>query len=80
MVFEYGIICRMGELRKITLNLPAELIDGVMADSGKGLTETIREALEAKRAAAAYDRMMALRGKVEFGISWQEAAGKYDDE
>lgn len=76
----YGIICCMGDLRKITLNLPAELIDGVMADSGKGLTETIREALEAKLAAAAYDRMLALKGKVEFAMSWQEAAGKYDDE
>ena len=79
MVTTYGILNRMGALRKITVNLPAELIDGVMEDSGKGLTETIREALEAKRAAAAYERMLALRGKIEFGMSWQEAAGKYDE-
>ena len=70
----------MGELRKITINLPADLVDAAMEDSGKGLTQTIREALEAMRARAAYDRMLALRGQVAFQMTWQEAAGKYDDE
>ena len=80
MVSEYGILCRMGELRKITLNLPAELIDGVMADSEKGLTETIREALETMRSAAAWKRLKKLRGTADFGMSWQDARGKFDDE
>ena len=70
----------MGELRKITVNLPAELIDGVMADSDKGLTETIREALETKRSAAAWERLRKLRGSIDFGMSWQDARGKFDDE
>jgi hypothetical protein len=76
----YGISDRMGELRKITVNLPADLIDGVMEDSGKGLTESIREALEAQRNAIAWQRLRALRGKIEFGMTWQEAAGKYDED
>ena len=80
MASKYGIMIRMGELRKVTVNLPAELIDGVMEDSGKGLTETIREALEAKRNTAAWHRLRKLRGKIDFGMTWQEARGKFDKE
>lgn len=70
----------MGEMRKITVNLPAELIDGVLADSDKGLTETIREALEKALSAQAWARLRKLRGTADFGITWQEARGKFDDE
>jgi hypothetical protein len=65
----------MGEMRKITVYLPADLVEWAENESG-GLTETIRKGLEA---AMANDRMLALRGKVEFAMTWQEAAGKYDD-
>ena len=70
----------MSALRKITVNLPADLLDGAMAQSGKGLTETIRDALEFKRSAAAWERMRQMRGKVDFGATWQQLAGKHDDE
>lgn len=61
------------EMRKITVNLPAALLEGL--EEG-GLTETIREALEAHRRKALFAKLEARRGKVDFGMSWQEM--KYD--
>ena len=74
------MISPMSSMRRVTVRLPAKLIQDAMDHSGKGPTDTIREALEEKLTTAAYDRMLALRGKIKFGMSWQEAAGKYDDD
>lgn len=70
----------MSALRKVTLNLPSDLLDGAMKDSGKGLTETIREALEARRRERALSRLLALKGKSRITESWEELRGKYDEE
>lgn len=69
----------MEALRKITVNLPATLLDDNMRRTGKGLTETLREALEAQARTVAWDDLLALRGKVKFGATWQELAGKYEE-
>ena len=57
----------MTALRKITVHLPAELIDGAQAATGAGITETVRQGLEKLRREQFYRRMEALRGKVDFG-------------
>lgn len=66
----------MGEMRKVTINLPAELVEASLDVSGKGLTETIREALAAQNHAWACQRLLELRGKVTFGASYEELADK----
>lgn len=63
------------EMRKITVNLPASLLQGV---GESNLTETIREALELYRRKALFAKLEAVRGKVDFGMTWQEM--KYDRE
>ncbi|MGV9007248.1 MAG: hypothetical protein ACOH1H_10985 [Brevundimonas sp.] len=57
----------MTALRKITVHLPSELIDGAQAATGAGITETVRQGLEKLRREQFYRRMEALRGKVDFG-------------
>ena len=57
----------MTALRKITVHLPSDLIDGAQAATGAGVTETVRQGLEKLRREQFYRQMKALRGKVDFG-------------
>lgn len=57
----------MTALRKITVHLPSDLIDGAQAATGAGVTETVRQGLEKLRREEFYRQMKALRGKVDFG-------------
>jgi hypothetical protein len=70
----------MGEMRKITVNVPADLVDAAMAGTGRSLTETIREGLRIQANRSAWERLAAYRGKVDFGATWQELRGKDDDD
>lgn len=58
----------MSELRKITAFIPAEVLTQAQGNSGAGLTETLRLALEAYNHAAWYRRALELEGKVKFEI------------
>ena len=69
----------MTEMRKITVNLPAHLLDATLSGSGRGLTEVIREALEEYNHRQACRRLLQLRGKVKFALSYEQLAGKDDD-
>ena len=66
----------MGDMRKITANLPASLVDSAMEISGTGLTETLREALRDYNHHAASQRMLGMRGKLKFEMHWRELRGK----
>jgi hypothetical protein len=68
----------MGAIRKVTMNLPAELLDGATAATGKNATETVRIALEELRQRRALQELRKLRGKVKFSMTWQEMKGDYD--
>ncbi|WP_396594999.1 hypothetical protein [Brevundimonas sp. R86498] len=57
----------MTALRKITVHLPHDLIEGAQAATGAGLTETVKQGLEKLRREAFYRQMKALRGTVDFG-------------
>jgi hypothetical protein len=58
----------MGATRKITVQLPADLLDRAQRSSGKNLTSTICQGLELVAASAAYEGLRRLKGKVRFSI------------
>ena len=62
----------MKAARKITLEVPAELLERAQRASGKGITETVRTGLQLVAASEAYDRIRELRGKVKFSLSLAE--------
>jgi hypothetical protein len=54
--------------RKITLEVPADLLERALASSGEGITRTVRRGLELVAAGRAYDELRQPRGKVKLGI------------
>ena len=58
----------MTKTRRVTANLPDQLLEEAMAVTGKGITETLVEGLRLVRRARAYEKAMALRGKVKLAI------------
>lgn len=68
----------MGAIRKVTMNLPADLLDGAQAATGKNATETVKLALVELRQRRAMSELRKLRGKVRFSMTWQEMKGDYD--
>lgn len=56
----------METARKITVELPAELLEKAQRASGAGITETVRTGLQLVAASHAYARLRQLRGKVRF--------------
>ena len=56
----------MGALRKITIEVPADLLDKAQKATGSGVTQTVRSALQVLAASQAYERLRQLRGKVRF--------------
>ena len=54
--------------RRITANLPGDLLDQAMKATGRGITETLIEGLERLRRADAYRKAMTLKGKVRLSI------------
>jgi hypothetical protein len=53
--------------KKLTIEVPKDLLERATAASGQGITPTIRRGLELVAASGAYARLRALRGKVKFG-------------
>lgn len=68
----------MGQMRKITVEVDERTLQAARAE-GAGVAETVREALERQARVRAWQRLTALRGKVKFGLTWQELRGKDDD-
>lgn len=56
----------MAGLRKITVEVSEQDLTEALAFTGKGVTETVREALRRLRAVRAQQRAIELRGKVKF--------------
>jgi hypothetical protein len=53
-------------VRKITLEVPADLLEKAQRASGAGITETVRTGLQLVAASRAYARLRQLRGEVRF--------------
>jgi hypothetical protein len=56
----------MPPARKITVEVPPELLEKAQRASGSGITETVRTGLQLVAASQAYARLRQLRGKVRF--------------
>jgi hypothetical protein len=56
----------MKAARKITVEVPAELLKKAQDASGSGITQTVRTGLELIAASRTYARLLELRGKVHF--------------
>ena len=52
--------------RKITVEVPVDLLEKAQQATGAGITETVRAGLQLLAASAAYRRLRHLRGKVRF--------------
>jgi len=55
--------------RKITVEVPPELLESAQRASGSGVTQTVRTGLQLVAASNAYARLRQLRGKVRFTYS-----------
>ena len=56
----------METARKITVEVPRELLEKARQASGVGITQTVRTGLQLVAASGAYARLRQLRGKVRF--------------
>jgi hypothetical protein len=56
----------MDDSRKITVEVPVELLKKAQRASGAGITQTIRAGLQLVAASLAYERLRKFQGKVRF--------------
>jgi hypothetical protein len=52
--------------RKITVEVPPDLLDKAQRATGAGITQTVRTGLQLVAASQAYAQLRQLRGKVRF--------------
>ncbi|MSV34279.1 MAG: hypothetical protein EXQ47_01600 [Bryobacterales bacterium] len=62
----------METARKITIEVPAALLDKAQQASGVGITQTVRTGLQLVAASQAYAQLRRLRGKVRFSRTLAE--------
>ena len=62
----------MPAARKITVEIPAELLEKAQTASGTGITQTVRAGLQLLAASQAYARLRQMRGKVRFSRTLAE--------
>ena len=67
-VLNTGILETMSGKRKITLEVPEDLLERALGASGEGITGTVRRDLELVAAGRAYEELRRLRGKVKLGL------------
>ena len=58
--------------RKITVEVPEELLEKAQKASGEVITQTVRTGLQLVAASRTYARQRQLRGKVRFTRAWAE--------
>lgn len=58
--------------RKITVEVPPELLDKAQRASGSGVTQTVRAGLQLVAASEAYARLRHFRGKVRFSRTFAD--------
>ena len=62
----------METARKITVEVPPDLLEKAQRASGSGITQTVRAGLRLVAASHAYARLRQLRGKVRFTRTFSE--------
>jgi hypothetical protein len=56
----------METARKITVEIPRDLLDKAQKASGTGITQTVRTGLQLVAASETYAQLLQFRGKVRF--------------
>lgn len=59
----------MEQAKKITIQVPENLLRKAQKASGLGITPTVRQGLELLAASESYEKLRRLRGKVKFSIN-----------
>jgi len=67
-----GVLHMGAHVRKLTVEVPADLLERATVASGEGITPTVRKGLELVAAGGAYGRLRRFRGKVKFSIKLSE--------
>ena len=62
----------MKPIKKVTIHLPSDLLKRAQKATGKGITDTVREALKLIAARRAYEKLREYRGKYEPSIDLNE--------
>lgn len=63
-------------IRRVTVNLPGHLLHRACSQTGRNITETLVEGLELVQRRGAYEKLMALKGKIDIDIDIDEARGR----
>lgn len=63
-------------MRRITANLPGELLEAAQDVTGKGITETLIEGLEQVQRRRFYERALRLKGKMKLEVDLEESRGR----
>jgi hypothetical protein len=58
----------MEQAKKITIQIPGNLLRKAQRATGLGITPTVRQGLELLAASESYEKLRRLRGKVKFSI------------
>ena len=66
----------MNKTRRVTANLPEDLLEKAMEVTGQGITETLVEGLEQLRRRRFYEKLRQLKGKIHLNVDIDEARGR----
>ncbi len=58
----------MQPTRKVTIEVPADLLRRARRSTGEGITATVRRGLELVASRSAYEELRRLRGKVRLSV------------
>jgi hypothetical protein len=64
-------LAAVASARKVTVELPADLLRRAQRSTGEGVTATIRRGLELVAASRTYDELRRSRGAVKLSIDWR---------
>ena len=68
----YGRLKFVETTRKITVEVPPDLLERAQKASGAGITQTVRTGLQLVAASQTYTRLRQLKGKVHFSLTSDE--------
>jgi hypothetical protein len=71
-VWYSNIVVGPVQQRKITIEVPVEILDKAQQATGSGVTQTVRTGLQLVAASQAYAQLRNLRGKVRFSRTLAE--------
>lgn len=69
----------MSRIKRITANLPEDLLEEAMETTGRGITDTLTEGLELVRRTRAYRKAMDLKGTLALEIDLEESRERRPD-